>query len=160
VEFFAGTTLLGSQETQQGASGAEAVLTADNIPLGDNIPLTAVYAGDGNFLGSTSAAVPITITPAPTVTSLAVSPTSANPGQPVTLTATVKNVGGAVIPPGSADFYDGSTLIGSAPISPTDAAAKLVTTTLAEGSHSLRAVYAASTDFRSSTSSAVIVDIS
>jgi hypothetical protein len=104
--------------------------------------------------------VPITITPAPTVTTLVASPTSANPGDPVTLTATVTNVGVTLIPGGSADFYDGTTLIGSAPISPTTAEAKLVITTLATGSHSLTAVYPGSTNFQSSTSSAVPVDIS
>jgi hypothetical protein len=155
VEFYAGATLLGTWQLDDGS----ATLFATNIPLGKDIPLTAVYVGDGNFQPSTSQAVPITITQAPTVTTLAASPTSANPGDPVTLTATVTNVGVTLIPGGSVDFYDGSTLIGSAPISDTTAEAKLVVTTLTTGSHSLTAVYPGSTDFLTSTSSAVTVDI-
>ncbi len=161
VEFFAGTTSLGSEPVQQGTgAGNAAILFADNIPLGDNISLTAVYSGDSNFLPSTSAPVPITITPAPTVTSLAASPTSASPGDPVTLTASVSNVGVTLTPPGSADFYDGSTLIGSAPISQATANAQITVTTLASGSHSLTAAYPGSTAFLPSTSAAVTVDIS
>jgi hypothetical protein len=159
VEFFAGTTSLGSQ-TLGGTVGDEAILFTNMIPLGDNILLTAMFTGDSNFLPSTSAPVPITITPAPTVTSLAASSTSANPGEPVTLMATVTSPRGTLTPPGSADFYDGSTLIGTAPISTTDGMAKLVTTTLAKGSHSLTAVYTGGTDYLTSTSSAVSVDIS
>jgi hypothetical protein len=135
-------------------------LFTTGIPLGDDIPLTAVYVGDGDFEPSTSTAVPITITPAPTVTTLSASPTSANPGDPVTLTATVTNVGVTLIPGGSVDFYDGTTLIGSAPISSETAEAELVVTTLAPGSHSLTAVYPGSPEFQTSTSTAVAVDIS
>jgi len=156
VEFYAGTTLLGSAPISFG----NAPFFATNIPLGNNIPLTAVYVGDSNFLPSTSAPVPITITPAPTVTSLAASPTSANPGDPVTLTASVSNVGFTLTPPGSADFYDGSTLIGSAPISQTTGNAQITVTTLASGRHSLTAAYPGSTAFLPSTSTAVTVDIS
>jgi hypothetical protein len=161
VEFFAGTTSVGSQPVDQGTgSGNAAILFADNIPLGDNISLTAVYSGDSNFLPITSTPVPITITLAPTVTSLAASPTSANPGDLVTLTATVTNVGVTLTPPGSADFYDGTTLIGSAPISQATAEAVFTTTTLASGQHSLTAAYPGSTAFQPSTSTAVTVDIS
>jgi hypothetical protein len=73
----------------------------------------------------------------------------------------VTNVGVTLTPPGSADFYDGSTLIGSAPISQTTAEAMFTTTTLASGSHSLTASYPGSTAFLPSSPSApVTVDIS
>jgi hypothetical protein len=161
VEFFAGTTSLGSASPDEGASGTEAVLLARNIPLGNNILLTAVYSGDGNYLPITSAPVPITITPAPTVTSLSASPTLANPGDLVTLTAAVSSVGVTATPPGSADFYDGSTKIGSAPISPSTGEAVFTTTTLASGPHSLTASYPGSTAFLPSpASNAVTVNIS
>jgi hypothetical protein len=161
VTFYAGSTLLGSEPVGNGNGPGNTPFLAFNIPLGADIPLTAVYSGDSNYLGSTSAAVPITITPAPTVTSLAASPISANPGDPVTLTATVTNVGVTLTPPGSADFYDGSTLLGSAPISQTTAEAVFTTTTLASGSHSLTAAYPGSTAFLPSPpSSAVTVNIS
>ena len=51
VEFFAGTTSLGSATVGQATgAGNAAILFPDNIPLGDNISLTAVYSGDINFL--------------------------------------------------------------------------------------------------------------
>lgn len=159
VEFYAGETLLGTADIGSGSGPGTVPFFTTNIPLGNDVELTAVYVGDGDFEPSTSPAVPITITPAPTVTTLEASPTSANLGDPVTLTATVTNVGVTFIPGGSVDFYDGSTLIGSALISETTAEAVLVVTTLAAGSHSLTAVYPGSTNFETSTSSDVDVEI-
>jgi hypothetical protein len=80
---------------------------------------------------------------------------SANPslyGQSVTLTATVSPVApGFGTPTGSVTFYDGSTTLGTAVLS--KGVAKLVTKTLAAGSHAIKAVYSGDAGFAGSKSS-------
>src|SRR5262249_39200061 len=68
----------------------QATFTTSNLPIGTD-HLTAVYAGDNNYLGSSSSAVTETINPPPprpTATSLVSSPSPSLFGQSVTVTAT------------------------------------------------------------------------
>jgi Bacterial Ig-like domain (group 3) len=104
--------------------------------------IVATFAGDANDQGSTSPAVSQQITPAPTTTTLAASPTSSSVfGQSVAFTATVTGGDGG----GSVAFKDGATtlagcaakaLSGSGPYTAT-----CTTSTLAVGSHSVVATY-------------------
>jgi len=116
--------------------------------------ITAVYSGDSNYVGSTSAAFSQVVEKAATKTSLA---SSVNPsvfGESVTLTATVSGVApGTGTPTGTVQFYDGTTLLGSHGL--TSGVAALVTTKLATGTGSITAVYVASADYLTSTSSAL-----
>jgi hypothetical protein len=80
--------------------------------------LTAVYSGDTTHLGSTSAAVTVTVLPvaakAQTVTMLTSSVDPAASGQSVTFTANVVAAPGAVAAPtGVVTFLDGSTVLGT-----------------------------------------------
>ena len=110
VTFMDGTTALGTINL----SGTGTTQTA-TLPLPTGLSLgghslTAVYSGDTNTLGSTSAALKVNVAQIVTETSLT---TTVNPvviGQPVTLTATVSpsSAGGAK-PTGSVVFYDGGT---------------------------------------------------
>jgi Bacterial Ig-like domain (group 3)/FG-GAP-like repeat len=61
-------------------------------------------------------------------------------GQPVTLTAAVRVILAGPGPTGSVTFFDGTTALGSAPLGP-DGTATLTVSSLAPGSHALRAAY-------------------
>ena len=78
--------------------------------------ITAMYSGDPNFIGSTSAVATQTINPASTSTSLASSVNPSVTGQPVTITATVSvNAPGSGAPTGNVSFEDnGITIAGCA----------------------------------------------
>lgn len=150
VTFKAGTTVLatvavGSAGTATDTSSAFTVATH---------PITAVYSGDSNYAGSTSPAFSQVVNQAATTTSLASPVNPSTFGQSVTLTATVAAVApGTGTPAGSVQFCDGTTLLGSHGL--TGGVAALVTTKLATGTNSITAVYVASVDYLTSTSSAL-----
>ncbi len=77
---------------------------------------------------------------AATTTTLQASPASANTGQSVTLTATVSAQSGTNTPTGTVTFYNGSTSLGTATLSPAGTA-NLSTTTLPAGPDSITASY-------------------
>ena len=119
--------------------------------------ITAVYSGDSKFATSTSTAVPQTVSPATTKTTVPTS--SANPssfGQAVTFTATVKAVApGSGTPTGSVTFMDGSATLGTAPLSGGSASYMTSALPLAGGPHSITAVYGGDGNFTTSTSAAL-----
>ena len=94
---------------------------------------------------------------AATTTTLAVAPTSAIAGQPVTFTATVAAPQGTT-PTGNVTFLDGTNPIGVVPV---DASGKatFTTTALGQGSHSITAVYNGDASFNTSTSTASVVTV-
>jgi len=95
----------------------------------------------------------LTIAPAPTTTTVAVSPNPAGLNQPVTLTAAVAVVSpGAGAPSGAVQFFDGGTLLGTAPVA--GGAASLTTNGFAFGSHSIVATYGGDVNFVTSSGSA------
>ncbi len=78
---------------------------------------------------------------------------SVNPsdfGQPVKFTATVNaSVGGSPSPTGSVIFKDGTTVLGTVPL--TSGSAALTTSTLAAGTHSITASYSGDSNFNRHT---------
>ena len=149
VTFLNGSTPLGSQTIN--AQGV-AVLVTSTLPVGSD-PITAIYSGNANFLGS-SASTSITITVAGPSSNTALE-SSLNPsqaGQPVTITATVTSTAGT--PAGTVTFKDGATTLGLRTLN-AGAQATYVSSTLAVGTHSITAVYAGSTSFGASTSPAL-----
>ncbi len=83
VYFLNGATVLGTGTITAGKASYTGMLPAGS----DSI--TAVFAGDSGFNGSTSAATVVTVSSAvATTTSLVVSPATATSGQAVTLTST------------------------------------------------------------------------
>ena len=89
----------------------------------------------------------------PTATALTVSPNPAAPGQTVTLTATVGNSGAT----GTVSFYDGSALLGTVPL--VAGSASLSTSSLSSGAHALTAVYSGDSNFATSTSPVVTLNV-
>lgn len=150
VEFFAGTTSLGTATVNAGV----ATLSTSALPIGDN-SVTAVYAGDSANATSTSAAVTVTVTaaaPRSTTTTLSVSPTSGDAYQSVTFTATVASTVGA--PNGTVTFKDGSTTLGSVTVT-NGVVPAFTTNVLGAGSHSLTASFVGSAPYTDSASAAV-----
>ena len=120
--------------------------------------ILAIYAGDGNYLTSTTTAFSITINPDATNTTLTTSVNPAVVGQQVTLTAVVAADGpGGGVPTGPVTFMDGSTVLGTGGLYVANGQdiAVLVTTFATSGIHSLTAIYGTTTSYTTSTSSAV-----
>jgi hypothetical protein len=151
VIFFDGSTILGSVNLD---STGQATLSATTLGAGLH-SVSAAYAGDNNFLSSTSTFVAESISQGSTTTAIVSANTSTVYGQVVTFTATVSPVGPAGgVPTGTVTFLDGATVLGTATL---DASgnASFPTTALALGNHSVTAVYGADANFTGSTSAAV-----
>jgi autotransporter-associated beta strand protein len=153
VEFFSGTTSLGTANL----SGGVASLSNVFVPLGTNA-ITAQYAGDTNFTASTAPATTVIVSQASTTTSMTAVPNPVTAGTAVTLTATVAAVSpGTGTPTGTVEFLNGTTSLGTADLS--GGVATLSTTALPQGSDSLTAVYQGDSDFTQSTSPAVTATV-
>jgi hypothetical protein len=114
------------------------------------VRLKISYAGgDGND-------VTLTRVKQPTSLALSSGPASATEGAPVTLTATVSGPAGTPSPAGTVTFKDGSTVLGTAPVS--GGVATLTTSALAAGDHSLSAAFTGANYDPSSASATQHVD--
>jgi parallel beta-helix repeat protein len=135
VEFFDGTTLLGNG-TLNGTGTA--TFTTSSLAAGSHA-ITAQYLGDANDDGSTSAVVTQVVQNS-TATALASSPSPSTVGQTVIFTATVTPISGTGTPTGTVQFFDGTTPLGTANLNPSGTAT-FTTSSLAAGSHAIRAEY-------------------
>jgi hypothetical protein len=118
-------------------------------------PITAVYSGDSNFIGSTSPVLKQIVTKADSSTSVVSTLNPSNHGQTVTFTATVVAVApGAGTPSGPVQFKDGATLLGSRSLA--GGVAAFSTSALASGSHNITANYAGSAHFNASASPVLV----
>jgi autotransporter-associated beta strand protein len=162
VNFFDGTTPLGSGTLANSGGQAAAIFTTTTPLTGGSHSITAVYSpgSDPNFAGSTAAAFSYTVSPAATTTTItAASPAGPSPfGTAVTFTATVTPTVAGTEPTGTVKFFNGGTLLGSGTLA--DAGGKATatfttsTTQLAVGGHTITAMYAPGSDlnFQASTS--------
>lgn len=92
-----------------------------NVPVGTH-KITATYSGDKNyFAATTSNTLTLTLTQAPTSTTVAGNPSAVVSGGSVTLTAIVATTGYGAGPTGNVQFTNGSTSLGSAKCTPTAA---------------------------------------
>ncbi len=147
-------------ETQSGAN-----VTVNNEPYNGSVAASGTVSGvgfNGTWNGTTNA-VPASFavngttcntTLTATTTALAVSTTTPAVGASVTLTATVAPSTAT----GTVTFYSGTTSLGTGTLSA--GKATLTTSFATAGTDSLTAVYAGSTTFASSTSSAVSITVS
>jgi len=144
VTFMDGAATLGAATLSNGA----ATFTTSTLSVASH-SLTAVYGGDVNNAGSTSAALAQVVNQASSTITLS---SSANPsifGQSITLTASV--TGNA--PSGTVTFMDGATTLGTGTLSA--GVATFSTSTLGVASHSITAVYSGDVNNAVSTSSAL-----
>jgi hypothetical protein len=158
VTFFNGTTQLSPGTLN---SSGVATYTTTALPVGSD-SITAVYGGDTNFTGSTSAAVVVTVNaaaPAASSTALSASTQTITMGASVTFTATVTGPqGDATIPTGTVTFFNGTTQLGPGTLN-SSGVATYTTTALPAGSDSITAVYGGDANFAGSTSSAVVITV-
>ena len=146
VTFEDGSTVLGTAPV--GTSGV-ATFSTNALAVGSH-SLDAVYSGSDAYGSSQSSKLAFSVNQAATTTSLTSSNSTPGVGQNVTFDATVAAPGGGV-PTGVVTFYDGSTAIGTAPVS--DGQAMISTTFSAVGTaHVITATYLGSGSFLTSTS--------
>jgi hypothetical protein len=154
VTFRDGTTVLGAATL---SSSGVATFTTSTLPGGTHL-ITATYNGDNTFSASTSPPVNQAVNPLTTSTALA---STANPsvrGQAVTLTAMIApSSAGSFTAGGTVTFYDGSTPL-SAPVPVSAGMAALTISSLAAGTHAIKAVYTGDGNFAAS-SSAVLTQV-
>ncbi len=129
-----------------------ATLTSSALPVGA-YSITAIYSGSTAFAPSTSTAQPLTITASTSITNLAISAANLTVGQTETLTATIVGISG-LPPTGTVTFFDGTTSLGSSPITTNAAAstATLALTTLTAGTHPITARYLGDANYLTSAS--------
>jgi len=146
VTFKNGSATLGTGTV----SGGKATYATSALTVATH-SITAVYAGDSNYGGSTSAALSQVVDKANTSTAVVSSGSPSDFGETITFTATVKAVApGTGTPTGTVKFMDGATTMGSGALS--GGVAHYATSNRTVGTHSITAVYVASTDYNTSTS--------
>jgi len=171
VNFYDGETLI--------ATGTVSSGTVTGIVTGLSVgphSITASYAGDDNFLPSTSGLSSVTITQAATSTALSVSAPTVLVDQPVTLTATVTaSVGGpegtqasgvhahneglhVLGVTGTVAFKEGDTTFATGTVNSSGVATVQVYT-LPAGAHNITAVYSGDTNYLTSNSTASTVTV-
>jgi hypothetical protein len=147
VEYLNGTTVLATVKLTSGS----AKYTTSKLPQGSN-SITAVYEGDSNHSGSTSAPVN-QIVQEVTATTLSSSPNPSTYGQEVTFTATVASKIGAPPDGETVTFKKDTTVLGTGTLS--GGSASFTTSTLKVGTPLVTAVYGGDSNFAGSKSNVV-----
>jgi hypothetical protein len=145
VQFLDGATVLGTGTLASGSAS----FTVSSLAQATH-SITAIYSGDANNTGSTSAAINQVVN-AKTVTTTTVT-SSLNPstnGASVTFTAAVTPSAAT----GTVQFLDGATVLGTSALA--NGTASLAIATLTQGTHSITAVYGGDANNAGSTSSVV-----
>ncbi|MCL2639302.1 MAG: Ig-like domain repeat protein, partial [Phycisphaerales bacterium] len=148
-----GTIGLYNGETLLANVPVTGAITAIQLPFGIGThTLTARYSGDTVYTSADSTPTTITVAKATTTTALSVSQTTIRTGDSVTLIAT------GVANSGTVTFYNGSTILGTAPLDATGRAT-FITVITELGEHSLTATREENSDYLSSTSAAVKLQV-
>jgi Bacterial Ig-like domain (group 3)/FG-GAP-like repeat len=155
VTFLDGTTIIGTGTIN--AAGT-ATFTTSTLTIGSH-PITASYGGDSGFNASTSAVLTQVVGRIPTVTTIIESAPAQLLHTGVTFTANVTAPSPNAT--GTVTFMEGTTIIGTAPLSAnggvvvsltTNANAAFATSNLVTGPHQIVAVYSGDSNFLPSTS--------
>jgi hypothetical protein len=139
ISFYDGSTLLGTANL---VNGATATFATTALTVGTH-SLKAVYAGDTNHVGSTSATVTELVVQSTTAT-LTSSKNPAESGQSVTFTAQIG--GGSGVPTGTATFKDNGNLLSNVPLNGSGAAS-ITSSTLSVGAHTIVMNYSGDSKF-------------
>ena len=145
VAFLDGNATIGSSNT----TGGMAEITISDLTLG-NHSITATYAGDANYLPSTSPVALQAITTVQTVTTLSSAANPAPYGQPLAFTAFISTSTGLLPDGETVKFFDGDTVIGTAVTSGNTAT--FTTSSLSAGTHSISATFTGDADYATSSS--------
>ncbi len=150
VTFYNGTAALATVTLSGGtASYSTSALTAGTHSI------TAVYAGDSNFIGDTSPKLSQVVNKATVIATTTALTSSLNPstyGKSVTFTATVTPSSGTGTPTGSVTFSDtfNSTTTTLGTVNLSGGVATYSTSALASGKHTIKAVYSGSSGYKTS----------
>jgi hypothetical protein len=130
---------------------------------------SATFNGSTVFASSSSAPIQLNVAPAPTAITLTASPNPATQNQAVNFSATITAPLSGAVGPGVITFFDGATLIASAPFGSagpipanqlTNTATVTVdTSALAAGTHLITASYSGNNNFLPAVSSTLILTI-
>jgi hypothetical protein len=133
-----------------GGNPGVATLAISTLTVGTH-PITVTYAGD-NFNAASSSTVTLSqvVNKAPTVTTVAATPTPGNAGSPETITATVALASGTAPITGTVTFTSGTTTLGSAALNASGVAT--ITPTLPAGSYQIVATFSGDANTASSAS--------
>jgi hypothetical protein len=156
----AGTVVFKDGDRKLGSGpihGKSATLASSKLRVG-NHTLTAMYAGNRDFLGSSSPVLTQRVDKVPTMALVVSSSASVRKGQEVQLTATVKaEYSEKRQPSGRVVFRSSEHLLDSVPLA--GDTASLATSSLPVGTHSITAAYEGDNRFAGSTSVAVAVTV-
>lgn len=128
--------------------------------------LVASYTGDNNYTAATTNPLVITASKAATYVVLTANHTTVGPGEAVIFTATVTPQVAPISsteqnPSGTVLFYDGTTLLGSALLTPVpltnSSTATFISDTLPGGSNSITAVYLGDSTYVTGTSNVLVI---
>ncbi len=152
-----GVPVSGCQSLELPADTPPQVRCAETYGPNTTHDVVATYSGDVNDAAS-QGSLSETIGQVPTQTSMASSSPTSTYGQGVSFTATVAPGSGSIDPTGTVTFYDETTPLGSAPLSPADgvATATFTSSSLTAGSHWVTADYNGDANFSTSSSPAPI----
>jgi hypothetical protein len=133
VTFKDGATAIGSKTLASGS----AILAVSTLTAGTH-NMTAVFNANASFGTSTSGTVQQVVAKENTTLALAAAPASAFVGKPIAFVATLTGDGGPV--PGSVNFKNGATVIGTGAINANNKAS-FTTSSLGVGGHVITGVY-------------------
>ena len=141
IEFLDGSTVRGTVPVSSG--GIATFTFSSALQVGDHTITVRFVPSSANIAGSTSLARTLTVTKAPTATSLTLDRSGEQTfaaAQRVTATATVAEVNGA-IQPGTIEFRDGATVLDTVTVSASGIATYTFPASVTAGSHSISAVF-------------------
>ena len=147
IEFLDGTTVVATKAL---SSGSASTSTKWLVP--GNYTIKAVYTGDINYAGATSAPL-LQIVNTPTTTVLASSLNPSGYNQPVSFTATVNPSAGAVPDGESVTFLHGAVVLGTAALSA--GKASFITSALGTGTTNVTVTYVGDANYSGSSSTAL-----
>ena len=158
-----GNPVAGNYAYSATASGGspQSVTVGTILPVGAYTLSVLFTPTDTTDYTTAAASVPFTVSPASLAVQLTSSATSIIVGQTVTFTAVLSGMAGGVGPTGSVAFYDGTTQIGTGPVTLISGQYQAVysTNSLAVGQHNITAQYLGDANYNAAASNTVIVTV-
>lgn len=148
LTLYDGATVLG---TEPATGVGNYLFSTSGLAIGTHL-LTAAYSGDSGNAVATSAPIAVLIQQAPSTVMLSASANPLTQGAPLTLTASIAS--DSPNPTGTVNFFDGTSLLATAPVASTGVASTTIAN-LGLGAHSITAVYSGDMNHAGSSSTSV-----
>jgi Pro-kumamolisin, activation domain/Bacterial Ig-like domain (group 3) len=138
-------------------------IPASLLPVGSNA-ITFTYSGDTNYAPSTSSVATVTVTGSTqgaSTTTLGLSASTVNVGQPYSFTAAVASgISHGPVPTGIVTFTSDGQPVGSAILSSGVASVSSISVVIAPGTHAITALYSGDSNYQASVSAPASFTIS